>query len=508
MSKFYVTTPIYYVNASPHVGHAYTTVIADTAARWQRLKGNQVFFLTGTDEHGEKIRKAAEAAGLDTQAFVDAVSGNFRDLWEKIDVCPDFFVRTTNGFHKKAVQEVIRSLDASGDIYKAKYTSLYCVPCESFWTATQVKDAGGVCPDCRRQVETIEEENYFFRLSKYQDWLTGYLEANPDFLRPRPRHNEVMGFLKNNKLDDLCISRPKKRVSWGVEFPLDPDYVVYVWFDALLNYISAVGYGVDALKFAKWWPADVQFMAKDILRHHAIFWPIMLKALGLPLPVVVFAHGWWKIGEEKISKSKGNIVNPLELIKDIGIDATRYFLLREVALGLDGNYSWPAVVLRVNNDLANDLGNLVYRTLNMNEKYFNAQLVRPDKSLPQAFRDSFEAVQRDFGRRMDAYEFSGALETLSGFISAKNKYVENTKPWNLNKEGRQDELKKFIYDLLEGIRICAIYLSPVMPRTSGIIYRQLGLEAGQMTLANAVWGCAAEYKTTKGQPLFPRIEDK
>ena len=503
--KFYITTPIYYVNASPHIGHAYTTIIADAVARFKRFKGDEVFFLTGTDEHGEKIKKAALAAGKNTKDFVDEVSLNFSRLWEKIGVRYDYFIRTTDASHRQAVQKAIKILADKGDIYKSTYHSLYCVPCEAFWTDTQVKDAGNLCPDCKRPVETIEEENYFFKLSQYEPWLKQYLKDNPGFVRPKIRHNEVMGFLDNNKLQDLCISRPKTRVGWGIDFPLDNNYIVYVWFDALLNYISALGFGGDEKKFKKWWPADIQFMAKDILRHHAIFWPIMLKALDLPMPKAIFAHGWWKIGEEKISKSKGNIVNPLDLIKDIGVDGMRYFLLREVTLGLDGNYNWTAVVNRVNSDLANDLGNLVYRTLNMAEKYEQGKVNPSHTGIPGIFKEIFESMQTKYIALMDDYDFSAALESIFAFTSVMNKYVEDTKPWNLAKEKKEEEIRNFLYALLEGIRIIAIYLAPVIPQTAASIMRQLGLPE-TFDFRDAVWAKYKSYSIKKEAPLFPRIE--
>ncbi len=504
MSKFYVTTPLYYVNASPHVGHAYTNVIADCMARYRRLKADEVFFLTGTDEHGEKIKKAAAAVNQEVDKFVDEVVGNFKDLWDKLDISYDFFIRTTFDFHEEVAKKAITSLYEKGDIYKKNYKGYYCVPCESFWSDSDVKNAGG-CPDCKRQVEIIEEENYFFRLSKYQSWLITYLKDNPDFVKPKTRYNEVLSFLENNDLQDLCISRPAKRLSWGITFPLDSDYVIYVWFDALLNYISGAGYSIDDKKFKSLWPADIHFMAKDILRYHAVYWPIMLHALGLDVPRTVFAHGWWKFEGEKMSKSKGNIVNPLDLIREIGTDSLRYFLLREVPLGLDGNFSWSAIISRVNSDLANDLGNLVYRTLNMSEKYFDGSIRGFKNEMPSQFKDSFKYLEENYEMLMDECKFSNALEEVFKFISTMNKHIEDTKPWVLWKEKKEEELKDFLCSLLEGIRIVALYLYPFIPKTSSAIYRQLGLKE-DFSFSHKGWDADKEFKTKKESPLFPRID--
>lgn len=505
MNKFYVTTPIYYVNASPHIGHAYTNIIVDCLARFKRSQDYDVFFLTGTDEHGEKIKKAAEHNGQVVQVFVDTVMGNFKSLWETLDVSYDFFIRTTHPEHIAAVQKVISCLYEKGDIYKKKYRGFYCMPCETFWNASQVKEAEG-CPDCKRAVEEIEEENYFFRLSRYEEWLKKYLADNPGFVRPRIRANEVNGFLESQSLADLCISRPKKRVSWGVEFPLDPEYVVYVWFDALINYISGVGFGASDERFKTWWPADFHFMAKDILRHHAVFWPIMLKALDLPMPKVIYAHGWWKMGEEKMSKSKGNIVNPFDLIKDVGVDGLRYFLLREIPVGVDGNFSLPAVINRVNSDLANDLGNLVYRTLNMAEKYMLGNVVSSACILPEKFKSALDALEQSYVPLMENAEFSLALEKIFAFISVMNKYIEETKPWILWKEKKIDAITDFLYALLEGIRIVSSYIYPFMPQTAASIQRQLGFDVVTFNLVQARWAKNKTFNIRKEAPLFPRIE--
>ncbi|MEW6075454.1 MAG: methionine--tRNA ligase [Candidatus Omnitrophota bacterium] len=498
--KFYITTPIYYVNASPHIGHSYTTIAADTMARFMRgvLKKENVLFLTGTDEHGQKIQKAADEAGLSAQEFVDKVVVQFKGLWEKLNISYDDFIRTTQQRHITTVQRALQLLYDKKEIYSAKYEGWYCTPCEIFWTQTQLSDS--LCPDCKRPLEKIREVNYFFKISAYQGWLIDYIKNNPRFIQPASRQEEVLSFLKINTLSDLCISRPTQRLSWGIPVPFSKEHVTYVWFDALINYISAVG-GFDAKGnyVSNWWGDDTQvvhMIGKDILRQHAVYWPIMLKALGIRMPDTVCAHGWWLIDAAKMSKSVGNVVNPLEMVDKYGIDVYRYFLLKDVPFGLDGNFSEEAIVKRFNSDLANDLGNLLYRTLTMIEKYYQGAVPSPRNEIHDERITHIVACLAGLHRQVkDAlaattFNFSLALEKIWEPVSMANKYVEDAKPWNLAKEGKKEELEAFIRILVDVIRQVGHSLSPFMPQTASQIEAQIG-----------------NNTINKGQPLFPRIEN-
>jgi methionyl-tRNA synthetase len=504
---FYVTTPIYYVNDVPHLGHAYTTVVADCLSRFHRLRGEEVFFLTGTDEHGQKVEQAAAAAGISPQDHCDRMVHRFQDLWRQLDTSHDDFIRTTQERHIRVVQAILTDLHDRGEIYKDSYQGWYCVPDERFWTEKDIE--GGNCPDCGRPVVEITEENYFFRMGKYRQWLVDYITENPDFVRPQTRRNEILGFLRKD-LGDLCISRPKERLSWGVEIPFDTDFVTYVWFDALTNYITAPGYLVDEKRFTRTWEGAHHLIGKDILTTHAVYWPIMLHALGLPQPKTIFAHGWWTIEGRKMSKSLGNVVDPGRLAEEYGIDAIRYFLMREVPFGLDGDFSKRALIGRINNDLANDLGNVFSRILAMTKKYFDG-FVPPSGSGESPLAAQGAAAWEEVGKAAEKIAPHLALAAIWEFIGRINKFLDDEKPWILARDPEQrDRLARCLREGLEALRFTAILLAAFMPHTAARMWADLGLDGGP-SLRGAVpgWnGLPEGGRTTLSGPLFPRIEEK
>lgn len=509
MRTFYVTTPIYYVNDEPHIGHAYTTILADVLARYHRLFGHRSFFLTGLDEHGQKVQEAAARRGVSPQEHCDQMAPRFTRLWQKLEISQDDFIRTTQERHIRVVTGILDQLYRQGQIYAADYDGWYCVPDERFWTEKDLQ--AGNCPDCGRPVVRISEKNYFFRMSQHQSWLIETIQSGRMAILPESRRNEVLGFLKQ-PLGDLCISRPKKRLSWGIELPFDKDYVTYVWFDALINYISAVGYGSGKeAQFYDLWPHSLHLIGKDILTTHAVYWPTMLHAAGLEPPRTILAHGWWLVDDAKMSKSRGRTVRPLEMAEIYGVDQFRYFLMREMTLGQDANFSEEALVSRINSDLANDYGNLASRVFKMLAAYCGGRVPEPGK-----WRDDDEELKRhalglgeEVRRLVEQFDLNSALAAVMDVVKATNRYVESNAPWKLHKEGRQERIDTVLDTAAEVLRICSALLYPAMPGKCSHLLARLGID-GQPTWEQATgWAkIAPGTSVASGEPLFPRIEIK
>lgn len=510
MERFYITTPIYYVNARPHLGHAHTTILADAMARFNRLMGREVHFLTGTDEHGDKIVKAAQAAGKSPQEYCDEISGIFKALWPQLDISNTQFIRTTDPEHKRLVQKALQQVYDSGDIYFGEYGGHYCFGCERFYTEKELVD--GLCPDHKTKPEYIAEKNYFFRMEKYQNWLLDHIKANPDFIRPEQYRAEVVSLLESGALEDLCISRPKSRLDWGVELPFDTDYVAYVWFDALLNYLTALGWP-DGEKMRDFWPAANHLIAKDILKPHAVFWPTMLKAMGLEPFQHLNVHGYWLVKDTKMSKSLGNVVEPLSLRDKYGLSGFRYFLLREMTFGYDSSFSEEAFCGRFNSDLANDLGNLFSRSLAMTHKYFGGSI--PQAGLGGPDEEELRMMAREaclnFQRLFERFQTAKALDALWELVRGLNKYIDTQAPWSLHKENNGSRLATVMYSVLECMRKVAAHLWPVMPEAAAAMLEQLGQTQDPATVnlpaeAETWGGLTAGTVVAKASNLFPRVE--
>jgi len=512
-ARFYITTPIYYVNARPHLGHAYTTIIADVATRYHRMGREETFFLTGTDEHGDKVVRAARKENMSPRTYVDRISGQFQTLWPELNISNSRFIRTTDPEHMAVVERILQKIYDSGDIYFSEYEGQYCFGCERFYTERELVD--GKCPDHETEPEIIKESNYFFKMSRYQDWLIDHINRHPDFIRPERYRNEVLAFLRD-PLEDLCISRPKSRLKWGITLPFDDKYVTYVWFDALLNYVSALGYP-DGDLFRKFWPFAQHIVAKDILKPHGIYWPIMLKAAGIEVYNHLNVHGYWNVEQSKMSKSLGNVVEPLELKNVYGLDAFRFFLTRDMAFGLDSSFSESALVHRLNSDLANDLGNLFSRTLTMAHKYLKGVVPAVDQAteneLGLTLKDDAMKAVLEYEAAMNAFAFHRALQAVWDFIAQMNKCIDVMAPWELaKKSASRKQLEVVMVNLLEGLRVIAGLIYPVMPATAETMQKHLGLdpEADFYTLDRLKqWnGLPPETRILKTVSLFPRIDLK
>ncbi len=511
-STFYVTTPIYYVNDKPHIGHAYTTVLADVLARYHRAAGDDVWFLTGTDEHGQKVQKAAEKNGMTPIEQCNSTVVRFQELWKRLGITNDDFIRTTEERHWKIVQAIMQDLYDRDLIYKAEYKGYYCVACERFFTEKDLID-GKLCPDCQREVDTIVESNYFFRMSKYQDWLIQYITEHPDFIQPAFRANETLGFLRK-PLEDLCISRPKSRLSWGIELPFDKDYVCYVWFDALINYISAIGYGVDQARFERYWTSCIHLIGKDILTTHSVYWPTMLKAIGLPMPKTIFAHGWWLTGSRKMSKSLGNVVNPMDMADKYGVDAFRYFLLAAMTPGNDASFTEEDFLQRFNTDLANDLGNLLSRVVKLSIKNFGGTLPAPPPLQPLELELLSKAALavKQLENELNAMKLDRGINAVMNVVREANKFLERTAPWTLAKDGKTDRLAAVLYTAAQTLEIVSGLLFPIMPEKMTQLRRSLGLSEEEIvktdfqSLSEFADPSANTKRTMVDMPpLFPRI---